>query len=247
MISLWHRLWAVLGSPSSSGPAAPQLRLRLIPSPQNSFLLIFSVAMASVLLGLISREPPQVSSKSRVAPSTVPGAVLGGGVIDVVLSLSDVVSLSPEFELRKDKTGAVDNDAAAQVWGDVSAARKRHEKWGRVGGYSSDLWRPLSAAEDIAPVEIQSTVSLYRTAQGAQEAFQYYKQHSIGPNPQAISTSSLGDATAAFRVANGPFVSFLVLFQMDNAVVSLLTTSFSEKANLRVAESLAELMAARVR
>lgn len=202
--------------------------------------------MVSVVLGLVSREP-QVAAKPQAVPSTVPGVALGGRAVNTVLSLSDVASLSPEFELRKDKTGAVDNDGAAQAWSDVAAAKKRYEKWGRGEGYSSYLWRPLSATDDVAPVEIQSTVSLYRTAQGAQEAFQYYKQHSIGPNPQAISASPLGDAAAAFRVANGPFVSFLVLFQKDNAVASLLTTSFADKANLRVAVTLAEIMAERAR
>ena len=235
----------------------PQWRVYLIPTPLYSFLIIILVALASGVVGLLTSQghvtavpapvvapPTSVDSISRGRPASDP---LSSNLATMVVRLTDVLILSPAFEVRQDQSGEWSNEAAAAEWPDPSSALSRYQRWGRTGGYSSVLWRAQPSSETDAPLEIRSRVSLYRNVQGARDAFKEEQGKLIGPNPQLITVPQIGDTTAAYRVGNGPFIVFLVVFQKGNGVGSLITTSLAEEASLQIAINLAALMAGEMR
>lgn len=235
----------------------PQWRVHLIPTPLYSFLIIILVALVSSVVGLFTSEahvtavpvpevapPTSVEGSGRSRPA---GDPLSGNLATMVVRLTDVLVLSPAFEVRQDQSGEWSNEAAAAEWPDPSSALSRYQRWGRTGGFSSVLWRTLPSPEADAPLELRSRVSLYQSVQGARDAFKEEQSKLIGPNPQLITVPQIGDTTAAYRVGNGPFIVFLVVFQKGNGVGSLITTSLAEEASLQVAIDLAALMAAEMR
>jgi len=239
-------------------PGVPsQWQVHFIPTPQYSFLIIVLVAFVSSVAGLLTSEvhvtalpvpvaapPISMDNASRSRSASDP---LSSNLATMVVRLTDVLVLSPAFEVRQDQSGDWSNEAAAAEWPDPSSALSRYQRWGRTGGYSSVLWRAQPAREMDAPLEIRSRVSLYRNIQGAHDAFKEEQGKLIGPNPQMITVPQIGETTAAYRVGNGPFIVFLVVFQKGNGVGSLITTSLAEEASLQVAINLAALMAEEMR
>ena len=165
----------------------------------------------------------------------------------MVLTLDDVLPLSGSFEVDRDRTGPLDNAAAAALWPDAEAALKRYERWGRSAGYRRTFWRPRLITENAAPLEVQSSVWLYRTEQGAADALSYPSGELLGPDATAITIAPIGAAARAYRLDNGPFTLYLVEFSKGNGVTSLLVTTFSEQASREVAAGLARTMAGRMR
>lgn len=113
-----------------------------------------------------------------------------------VLDASEVGS---GFRLNADQTGARPNEAATNR-DDV----QRYQQWGRVNGYNAQFEREPSMLSSLTQSGVvMQAVSLYRTPQGAQAAFEYSRQRN-GQNMEMLGTPQVGEASLAFRSRQQP-------------------------------------------
>jgi len=97
--------------------------------------------------------------------------------------------------LNSDQSGARPNEAASNRE-DV----QRYQQWGRLSGYNALFEREPSLLSSLTEtVVVQQAVSLYRTPQGAQSAFDYSRQRN-GQNGEMLGTPQVGEASLAFRM-----------------------------------------------
>jgi hypothetical protein len=127
---------------------------------------------------------PGVTHASLLAPDTDPRVF--------VLDASD---LGSGFRLNADQSGARPNEAASNRE-DV----QRYQQWGRVSGYNAQFEREPSLLSSLTQTGmVMQAVSLYRTPQGAQSAFDYSRQRN-GQNMEMLGTPQVGEASLAFRM-----------------------------------------------
>src|SRR5215213_390047 len=127
---------------------------------------------------------PGVTHAGLLAPDTDPRVF--------VLDASD---LGNGFRLNSDQSGARPNEAASNRE-DV----QRYQQWGRLSGYNALFERePTILSSLTQTVVVQQAVSLYRTPQGAQSAFDYSRQRN-GQNGEMLGTPQVGEASLAFRM-----------------------------------------------
>ncbi|MBI2886507.1 MAG: hypothetical protein HYY02_04795 [Chloroflexi bacterium] len=224
---------------------ATVLGRRLLPSPEVSLAVILLAAAAGVLGALVAGGGrPPVLPRLRLPEGTQ--AAVEQPAASMALSLADLFPLSPEFEVSAERTGPQDNDAAAAAWPDLLAAQQRYQRWGRITGYQSIFWRPHPAAEDAAPIEVQSSVSLYRSSQGADDAYHFGLGKLPGASGPEFSVPNLAPAARGITATNGPFAHSVVLFRKGNAFGAVLTTSLAAQASTEQAVALARTLADRI-
>src|SRR5262249_37595948 len=120
---------------------------------------LLNLAMFLALGAMVAMPAPTYAT--LLAPDTDPRAFV-----------MDSADLGSGFRLNPDQSGPRTNEAAPNR-DDVT----RYQQWGRVIGYSAQFERESSilAALSGSALVVQS-VSLYRTPQGAQSAFDYSRQ-----------------------------------------------------------------------
>jgi hypothetical protein len=210
-------------------------------------LLIVALAAGLSLLGAILTVAPPASAPTLFATSRDAGPLAEQRPETMVLTLDDVLPLSRTFDLDPERTGPWDSATAAAAWPDGDAAIKRYQQWERSLGHRSAFWRPRLSGDTQAPVAVQSSVSLYRSAQGAEDALRYEASRLAGPKAAAVSIASIGETTAAYRAANGPFTTYLVQFRKGNGVATLVVICYADASCQEVVEGLAATMADRMR
>jgi hypothetical protein len=149
-----------------------------------SRLLTLAVTLALCATTLM----PAPSHAALLAPDTDPRTF--------TLDASD---LGAGFRLNEEASGPRPNESASNR-DDVT----RYQQWGRLAGYHAQFEREASMLSSLTQtgVVLQS-VSLYRTPQGADQAFGYSRER----NSQAgemLGTPMVGEASLAFRLRQQP-------------------------------------------
>lgn len=224
---------------------ATALRRRLLPSPEISLVVILLAAAAGVVAALVAGgERSAILPRLRLPEGAQ--AATEQPAASMALTLADLLLLSPEFEAHAERTGPQDNDAATAAWPDLLAAQQRYQRWGRIAGYQTTFWRPHPSAEDAAPIEVQSVVSLYRSSQGADDAYHFGYGKLPGASAPEFSVPNLAAVARGIIATNGPFAYSLVLFRKGNAFGAVLTTSLAAQASPEQAVALARTLADRI-
>ena len=129
-----------------------------------------------------------------VVPGVTHAALLSPDTDPRVFVL-DASELGSGFRLNSDQSGARPNDAASNRE-DV----QRYQQWGRVSGYNAQFEREPSLLTSLTQTGmVMQAVSLYRTPQGAQSAFDYSRQRN-GQNMEMLGMPQVGEASLAFRM-----------------------------------------------
>lgn len=202
-----------------------------------SRLLSLAVALAFGATTLL----PTPSHAALLAPDTDPRSF--------VLDANDVGS---GFRLNPDQSGPRPNESAPSRE-DV----QRYQQWGRVSGYNAQFEREPTVLDALTrPGVVVQVVSLYRTPQGAQQAFEYSRQRN-GQLGELLGTPQLGEASLAFHMrqpagqqggsATAPAAEAIVVqFRKGNLVQTLVTSGPQGAPVLDDALAVASLAASRV-
>jgi len=179
---------------------------------------------------------PATSFATYLAPDTDPRAF--------VLNTTD---LGTGFRMNSDQSGPRPNEAATSR-DDVM----RYQQWGRLAGYSAQFERESSLLTQLVGSGlIVQAVSLYRTPDGAQAAFDYSRQRN-GQSMELLGTPQVGDASLAFRSrqqsTNGaPAADGIVIqFRKGNLVQTVVVAGPMGAPLMDEAMNLAQVAASRV-
>lgn len=185
-------------------------------------------------LGAMVVMPAAPTHATMLAPDTDPRSFV-----------MDSADLGSGFRLNPDQSGPRTNDAA-QNRDDV----QRYQQWGRVTGYNAQFERESSILASLSgSALIVQAVSLYRTPQGAQQAFDYSRQRN-GQTMELLGTPEVGEASLAFRIrqqAGQPGADGIALqFRKGNLVQSFVVVGPPGSPVLDDALNVARLAASRV-
>ncbi len=226
------------GSPGSDSQEPKRSR-----TPLTAHLLIPNPwrALAAVLVAGAMGSAGGILSGDSADPLFPPPAVansLRGNPRDALLTLEDVLFISPEFETRPAED-APEGSFRGEGGPDFTA-------WGRVEAHRIAFWRANASMDVEAPIEIQCEVSRYREASEAQRAFAYWRDRMAS---QGTLTPSVlpADQVAALTIDAPPFTHQWVQFRKANGVGFLLVTGFSGYTPPQRATELARTMADRMR
>jgi hypothetical protein len=139
---------------------------------------VLFLALCTTLVG------PGVTHAALLAPDTDPRVFV-----------LDASELGNGFRLNADQSGTRPNEAASNRE-DV----QRYQQWGRLSGYNAQFEREPSLLTTLTQTGVvMQAVSLYRTPQGAQSAFDYSRQRNA-QNGEMLGTPQVGEASLAFRM-----------------------------------------------
>ena len=185
-----------------------------------------------------------------VAPAATHAALLAPDT-DPRMFVLDPSDLGSGFRLNTEQSGARPNDAASNRE-DVT----RYQQWGRVSGYNAQFEREPSMLSSLTQTGvIMQAVSLYRTPDGAQAAFEYSRQRN-GQTMELLGTPQVGEASLAFRIRQQagqqrpqgamPAEGVVIQFRKGNLVQSIVVSGPQGAPLLEDAMALAQLAAGRV-
>jgi hypothetical protein len=198
------------------------------------------LVMRALLLALWTLGPLAVSLQAaELSPDT-----------DLRLLTLESSDLGSGYRLNLEQSGPRPNEAGPRE--DL----QRYQQWGRVSGYSVQFEREGSALADSPQTRVViHTVSLYRTASGAQAAMDYSRQRN-GQTLEALSIPPIGEAALAFRLrqpaSQGAATSGLgmeavvIQFRQGNVVESVIVSGLEGSPALTEAVALAQLAASRL-
>ncbi|SRR5579884_1457122 len=185
-----------------------------------------------------------------VAPAATHAALLAPDT-DPRTFVLDATDVGSGFRLNSDQSGMRPNEAASNR-DDVA----RYQQWGRITGYNAQFEREPSLLSSLTQTGlVLQAVSLYRTPEGAQAAFDYSRQRN-GQTMELLGTPQVGDQSLAFRVrpqvsqqptqGGTPPDAVVIQFRKGNLTQSILATGPQGAPVLDDAMALAQLAASRV-
>jgi hypothetical protein len=198
------------------------------------------LALALALCGTVVM--PATAAATNLAPDTDPRAF--------VLADAD---LPGGYRMVVEQSGPRPNEAV-----NSQDDLRRFQQWGRITGYTAQFEREASALAMVQSGSVLQAVSLYRTPQGAQQAFEHSRQRN-GQQMDLLGTPLVGEASLAFRSrpqtqqamnaagVNGPPVDVVaVQFRKGNLLQSVLVAGPQGTAVFDEALALAQLAASRI-
>jgi hypothetical protein len=187
---------------------------------------------------------------SFVAPAATHAALLSPDTDPrtFVLNASD---LGSGFRMNSEQSGTRPNEAASNRE-DVA----RYQQWGRISGYNAQFEREPNLISSLTQtVVVMQAVSLYRTPDGAQAAFDYSRQRN-GQTMEMLGTPQVGEASLAFRIrqqagqdrtqSGTPAEAVVIQFRKGNLTQSIVASGPQGAPVLEDAMTLAQLAATRV-
>lgn len=231
---------------------SPSLRASyLIPTPGRAALLVGAAALLGVAGGLLGWGPAvqPVSSQPQPAVVTGHGGTSGPSLTlspeEMVLSQADVRAVSPGMESRPGTDGP--GEGAAGIGSASEEDLRRYREWGYVGSHASQFLRPALGSDRAALIDVRDQVLVFSTGEGARDALAYELSRLPVAGREQLPLPAMGDATAAFRFSDGPFVRYLVLLRKGNGLGTLLATGLRDGAGEDTFVALARTLAGRMR
>ena len=175
-------------------------------------------------------------------------AVVHGPVQELPLTVQEIPFPGFQVEANSPSAGFYSNRRLAGRDPAILAALRRA---GREGGYERDFSRAVSPVQVVGPVVIESSASLFRTAQGAREGLALLGREVAGQGGTPISTGRVGQDTLGYVIQkqlNGvAYDSFVVLWRQDNAVAVVLVAGNAATMDVQYAVQLAQIAQLRLR
>ena len=200
------------------------------------------LAMALALAFSVTSLMPAPSHAALLGPDTDPRGFV-----------FDATDLGTGFRLNAEQSGPRPNEAAPN-----REEITRYQQFGRITGYHAQFEREPSLLASLTQTgAVVQSVSLYRTPQGAQQAFEYSRQRNQ-QSGETLGTPQLGEASLAFRarlqanqqggqsVTAPPAEAVIVQFRKGNLVQTLIVSGPQGSPTLDEALALAGVAAGRV-